>query len=154
MNKLRCRPGDLAIVIQAEFATNLGRIVRIIGADDRKGDILFPAQTPTWLVRCELPMTWHNDNRRYRRRQGPVPDAYLQPIRGNFMGKDIADGLLSSGSLNGLPESIEQTEPEKSFLVRPSESGSEARILRRLQFKAALKKAFEGGVDLSGQETP
>ncbi|CAM8647916.1 hypothetical protein MCEGEM3_02726 [Oxalobacteraceae bacterium] len=154
MNKLRCRPGDLAIVIQAEFAINLGRIVRIIGVDDRKGDILFPEQTPTWLVRCELPMTWHNDNKRHRRRQGPVPDAYLQPVRGKFMGKDIADGLLSSESYNGLPASIDPTGPEKPSLVPPAQSRCEVRILKRLQFEAALKKAFEGGADLSGKETP
>jgi hypothetical protein len=50
MTELRCRPGDLAIVIQAQFATNLGRIVQVIGVDDRKGDLLFPMQTPTWVV--------------------------------------------------------------------------------------------------------
>jgi hypothetical protein len=100
MSELRCRPGDLAIVIQAQFPTNMGRIVRIIGVDDRKGDLLFPVQTPTWEVRCELPMTWRSKNKRFRRKQGPVPDACLQPIRGNFIGKDIADGLLSLGAIS------------------------------------------------------
>ena len=154
MNKLRCRPGDLAIVIQAEFATNLGRIVRIIGVDDRKGDILFPVKTPTWLVRCELPMTWHNDKKRHSRRQGPVPDAYLQPIRGNLLGKDIADGLLSRESFNGFPAIIDPAEPEKPSFMRQPESRYEVRILKRLQFEAAMKKAFGGGADLSGKETP
>jgi hypothetical protein len=99
MTGLRCRPGDLAIVIQAEFATNLGRIVRVIGVDDRKGDLLYPIQTPTWMVRCEGPMTWRSNSKRYRRKQGPVPDAYLQPIRGNPDGQDISDGLLSLGAI-------------------------------------------------------
>ena len=100
MSELRCRPGDLAIVIQAEFACNLGRIVRIIGVDDRNGDLIFPLHTPTWVVRCELPLTWRDNIKRYRRKQGPVPDAYLQPIRGDSIGKDIADGLLSLGAIS------------------------------------------------------
>lgn len=100
MKELRCRPGDLAIVIKAQLATNLGRIVQVIGVDDRKGDLLFPVQTPTWLVRCELPMAWRKNDKHYRRKQGPVPDAYLQPIRGNLIGKDIADGLLSLGVIS------------------------------------------------------
>jgi hypothetical protein len=100
MSELRCRPGDLAIVIQAQFPTNMGRIVRIIGVDDRKGDLLFPLQTPTWEVRCKLPMTWRSNNKRFRRKQGPVPDACLQPIHGNFIGKDIADGLISLGAIS------------------------------------------------------
>ncbi len=99
MSKLRCKPGDLAIVVRAEFATNLGRIVRIIGVDDREGDLLLQAQTPAWVVRCEVPMTWRSKSKRYRRKQGPVPDAYMQPIRGNPAGQDISDGLLSLGAI-------------------------------------------------------
>jgi hypothetical protein len=110
MSELRCRPGDLAIVIQAQFPTNMGRIVRIIGVDDRKGDLLFPLQTPTWEVRCELPMTWRSDNKRFRRKQGPVPDACLQPIRGNFIGKDIADGLISLGVISAQLTSANTSE--------------------------------------------
>ena len=100
MTELRCRPGDLAIVIQAEFATNLGRIVQVIEIDDRKGDLQFPLQTPTWVVHCKSPMTWRDHKKRYRRKQGPVPDAYLHPIRGNPVGKDVADGLLSLGAIS------------------------------------------------------
>lgn len=37
----RCRPGDLAIIVTADYKTNLGRIVRIIKADDGSGDIHF-----------------------------------------------------------------------------------------------------------------
>jgi hypothetical protein len=110
MSELRCRPGDLAIVIQAQFPTNMGRIVRIIGVDDRKGDLLFPVQTPTWEVRCELPMTWRSNNKRFRRKQGPVPDACLQPIRGNFIGKDIADGLISLGVISAQLTSANASE--------------------------------------------
>jgi hypothetical protein len=100
MKELRCRPGDLAIEIEAQLPINLGRIVQVIGVDDRKGDLLFPIQTPTWFVRCEFPMAWRKNDKYYRRKQGPVPDAYLQPIRGNLIGKDIADGLLSLGVIS------------------------------------------------------
>lgn len=38
MGNLRCKPGDLAVVIQAMFKTNLGRIVRVIRPSCGEGD--------------------------------------------------------------------------------------------------------------------
>jgi len=79
---LRCKPADLAIIVYAMYATNLGRIVKIIRAGGRQGDIVFAEGIATWEAECAQPLSWYVGKKRYRRRRGPVPDAYLQPIRG------------------------------------------------------------------------
>lgn len=87
MKKVRCRPGDLAVVISAKNKRNLGIIVNIIDADDRKGAVRYPLGTPTWLVESQKPLTWVVDGKRHSYHCGPVPDAQLQPIRATPQGK-------------------------------------------------------------------
>jgi hypothetical protein len=87
MKKVRCKPGDLAVVISAKNKRNLGIIVNIIDADDRKGAVRYPLGTPTWLVESQKPLTWVVDGKRYSYHCGPVPDAQLQPIRATPQGK-------------------------------------------------------------------
>lgn len=82
MGNLRCKPGDLAVVIQATFKTNLGRIVRVIRPSCGEGDLTYPAHMNTWLVESVEPLTWYRGKKRFRRKSGPVPDAQLQPIKG------------------------------------------------------------------------
>jgi hypothetical protein len=82
MNKARCRPGDLAVVIDAHNQTNLGRIVQVIGPDDGKGDLKFPKDMLVWIVESHKNMCWQVGKRKVRRKRGPAPDAQLQPIRG------------------------------------------------------------------------
>ena len=98
--KVKCKPGDLAVAVNAEFQCNLGRIVRIISAHDHRNDLMFP---PTcgqiWLTQSAQPMTWRQDGKRYRRKSGPVPDSCLQPIRGNPFTEDnieCVSGLVQS----------------------------------------------------------
>jgi hypothetical protein len=55
-------------------------------------------------------LTWRDNIKRYRRKQGPVPDAYLQPIRGDSIGKDIADGLISLGVISAQLTSANTSE--------------------------------------------
>ena len=82
MTNLRCKPGDLAVVIHATFKTNLGHIVRVIRPSCGEGDLTYPAHMNTWLVESAEPLTWYRGKKRFRRKSGPVPDAQLQPIRG------------------------------------------------------------------------
>jgi hypothetical protein len=79
----RCKPGDLAVVVDACYRTNLGRIVRVVAPHDGKGDLVFSRAGIVWLVQSPQPMTWTVGRKRYRRKRGPVPDACLKPIRGN-----------------------------------------------------------------------
>ena len=98
MSNLRCKPGDLAVVIQATFKTNLGRIVRVIRPSCGEGDLTYPAHMNTWLVESVEPLTWYRGKKRFRRKSGPVPDAQLQPIRG--------DALKSKLEKLSLPKKI------------------------------------------------
>jgi len=93
MDELRCKPGDLAIVIKAKNKCNLGRIVRVTQLDQGSGPLFYPASTPTWLTESAHRMTWYVQGKRIQRKRGPIPDAHLQPVRGIPPGRDVADSL-------------------------------------------------------------
>lgn len=111
MNDLRCRPGDLAVVINAHNLANLGRVVRVIAPHDGEGELHYGPDHHAWLVECSHFLIWSLSERRVRRKRGPVPDAQLQPIRAYPLGRDIADFV--SGEC-GVAEEI--TSWEKSHL--------------------------------------
>ena len=82
--KIKCKPGDLAVVVNSECPCNLGRIVKIIETHDRRGDLVFSSYYGhVWLAEGAPHMTWYLGKKRYRRVSGPVPDSCLQPIRGD-----------------------------------------------------------------------
>lgn len=93
MNKLRCKPGDLAIVIDAHYKCNLGVIVQVIKLHDGLGVPSYPLEQNAWLAKTSKVLKWTAKGKVYRRKCGPVPDAQLQPIRGFPLGRDIAEGL-------------------------------------------------------------
>ena len=93
MPELRCRPGDLAVVIRARNPVNIGRIVRVLQLDQGSGILTYPKDTPTWLTVSEHSMTWSVKDKRVRRKRGPIPDAQLQPIRGLPPGHDMTESL-------------------------------------------------------------
>ena len=99
MNGLNCRPGDLAVVIDAATLTNLGRIVKVIGAHHGQDELRYAASRNAWLVECSHPLVWFIRERRVRRKSGPIPDAQLRPIRGYPLGQDIADFLTVNSRL-------------------------------------------------------
>lgn len=78
----RCKAGDLAVVVDAYYRSNLGRIVRVIAPHDGKGDLVFSSAGIVWLVQSPQAMTWTVGRKRFRRKRGPVPDTCLKPIRG------------------------------------------------------------------------
>lgn len=88
----RCVPGDLAVVIAADFPANLGRFVRVVRPDFDDTDIVFPAEEGwVWWVKSASPMTWRARDRILQRMAGPVPDSRLWPIRGELSLQDILD---------------------------------------------------------------
>ena len=90
---MKCKPGDLAVVVNAQCACNIGFIVEVIAPHDGRGDIVFKGQGHVWLVKCHAPMTWYLRGKRYRRKTGPVPDSRLQPIRGLKPGQHVDQAL-------------------------------------------------------------
>lgn len=80
----RCKPGDLAVVVQAQNPANLGLIVKVLAPYGQATE--FAAGGMVWDCECAQPMTWVRGGRATKARSGPVPDALLQPIRGAHQG--------------------------------------------------------------------
>ena len=88
----RCKVGDLAVVVNADILNNLGNIVEILAVHDGSGDINFRTSETVWWVHCVHEMTYQFPHRGViRRREGPVPDSRLMPIRGQERDKDTEE---------------------------------------------------------------
>jgi hypothetical protein len=100
---MRCRPGDLAVVISAINKSNIGLVVRVLRLHDGSGDLAYHIEEPVWLAECSTHMTWTKGGKQFRRKAGPVPDTQLQPIRGPTAGttmwRDRDFSLEKPGSL-------------------------------------------------------
>ena len=74
---MRCKVGDLAVVVNAKCRCNLGNIARIVAPHDGAGILRFLRHGHVWIVVSHRPMTWYLHCKRYRRKSGPVPDSLL-----------------------------------------------------------------------------
>lgn len=101
---MRCKKGDLAIVISAHYKDNIGCIVTIIRMARKNGFLNMKNQGPLWLVSCGQNMKWTKENKIFRKKIGPVPDCFLQPIRG-------IDPTLAVTKKHPLPISKESRQP-------------------------------------------
>jgi hypothetical protein len=82
MQSLRCKPGDLAIIVKAYNRCNIGTIVQVIRRDDGQHPLSFSSYIPCWLVTSAKRLTWTKNGKKVCRFVGPAPDDQLQPIRG------------------------------------------------------------------------
>jgi hypothetical protein len=120
MRKLNCRAGDLAIVVDAFTSDNIGMIVKVLGK--HRNQSACPADDVIWLVQAPYPMRYEKLGKITHKRKGPVPDTWLNPIRGYPLGKDIAVEFT---------ESLEAKEGKlREFLVDESGTISEPVELR------------------------
>lgn len=90
MKKLNCKHGDLAIIIDAYNAVNIGTIVKIIAAHKNQNALDKDADDHLWTVTAPYPMTYAIDGKLIRKLKGPAPDSSLWPIRGIAELADIA----------------------------------------------------------------
>lgn len=90
MRKLNCKPGDLAIIIDAYNAVNIGTIVKIIATHKNQNALDKDADDHLWTVTAPHPITYAIDGKLVRKRKGPAPDSSLWPIRGISGLADIA----------------------------------------------------------------
>ena len=93
MRKLNCRPGDLAIVVEAFNPINIGAIVKVIGKHRNQRVLCASPEEFIWLIEAPYPLTYEVKGKVVHKRKGSVPDSGLQPIRGLPLGKDITDHL-------------------------------------------------------------
>ena len=77
-----CKPGDLAVVVKAHNACNIGTIVHVIGLNPDQSSMCAPEGDVIWQAKASHPMTYDLSGVLKRRRIGPVPDSQLRPIRG------------------------------------------------------------------------
>jgi len=77
-----CRPGDLAIIVVAQNAPNLGLIVRVLQRHSGRGKLAMKNVGLLWTCECARPMIWTVKDRVFLRKRGPVPDSFMRPIRG------------------------------------------------------------------------
>lgn len=90
MKKLNCKPGDLAIIIDAYNAVNIGTIVKVIAVHKNQNALDKEADDHLWTVTAPHPITYAIDGKLVRKRKGPAPDSSLWPIRGISGLADIA----------------------------------------------------------------
>lgn len=93
MTALRCKPGDLAVVVDAFNTANLGMFVRVIGPQDLSSDLVIRESPGVWLIEAPYPMTWVWGKKIFHRTRGPALDSQLRPIRGLPTGQDGAENL-------------------------------------------------------------
>lgn len=91
---MNCKPGDLAVVVEAYNPSNIGSIVRVLRTHPNQSVIAIEPGDHIWTMKATHPQAYEVEGELVYRSSGPVPDSYLRPIRGYPLGRDIADGLI------------------------------------------------------------
>jgi hypothetical protein len=86
-----CKPGDLAVVVEAYNACNIGTIVHVIGLYTGQSGLFTPEGDVIWEAQASHPLTYDYSGVLKRRRIGPVPDSQLRPIRGAPQAKTVKE---------------------------------------------------------------
>jgi hypothetical protein len=97
MQKLNCKVGDLAIVVNTELLQNLGQIVEVLGPKNSTGPNL-RGPGHVWNVRTVggrngLYYRYNDSGRIVQLAEGPVPDCRLRPVSGLADGDDAKEDL-------------------------------------------------------------
>jgi hypothetical protein len=104
---LRCRPGDLAVVISAVNAENLGTIVTVVALHDGQPFNLKEGGA-AWRVRCPVGAAGllyvYASGRRVQLPEGPIRDCDLQPIRGSAGLGPLQRGALERPGASTTPQ--------------------------------------------------
>ena len=79
---MNCKPGDLATIVEAFNACNLGIIVRVTGRHVDQSALVAPSNDTIWVVESSHLLTYDIAGRLSRKKRGPAPDSQLKPIRG------------------------------------------------------------------------
>lgn len=90
---MNCQPGDLAVVVEAYNPNNIGLILRVLHSHPNQKALLIEPGDHIWTAQSHQPQTYDVEGALVYRTVGPVPDSYLQPIRGYPLGRDIAEGV-------------------------------------------------------------
>ena len=78
---MNCKPGDLAIVVDAHNPCNIGSILRVLKTHRNQKSLLIEPGDHIWLVQATHPQAYEKGQKIIYRMKGPVPDSVLRPIR-------------------------------------------------------------------------
>ena len=92
---MNCKPGDLAIVVDAHNPCNIGSILRILKSHRNQTSLLIEPGDHIWLVQATHPQAYERGQKIIYRMKGPVPDSVLRPIRGltSERSEELKNGL-------------------------------------------------------------
>ena len=107
-----CKPGDLAIVVKAHNACNIGTILKVLRPNRNQSALYTARDDVLWLVEAPRPMTYDYGGTLRRRRKGPVPDSYLRPIRGNPKSEETQTDQLK-GDSSAVTSTTRQNDAER-----------------------------------------
>jgi hypothetical protein len=107
-----CKPGDLAIVVKAYNACNVGTIVKVLRPNNDQAALYTPGADIIWLAEAAHLLTYDYGGVLKRERTGPVPDSYLRPIRGNPKNEERLTESRKDDSLTAL-STARRTETER-----------------------------------------
>jgi len=86
---MKCKAGDLAIIIDPYHPENAGLIVQVIKTHWNQKALEKSEGDHLWLVECQQPMTYSYGEVLRRKRRGPAQDSVMQPIRGLQIEREI-----------------------------------------------------------------
>ena len=87
---MKCKPGDLAIIVDPYHPENAGLIVHVIKTHWNQNALEKSEGDHIWLVQCQQLMTYSYGEIVRRKKRGPAQDSVMQPIRGPQIQRDIA----------------------------------------------------------------
>ena len=90
MTQFNCKPGDLAVIVDAYNPENIGTFVKVIREHKNQFDLDKPEGDMLWFVEGSRPMSYDVSGRIRKRKNGPAPDSSMRPIRGIEELADIA----------------------------------------------------------------
>jgi hypothetical protein len=90
MKQFICKPGDLAVIVDAYNYENIGTFVKVLRAHKNQLALDKPEGDMLWLVEGSRPMSYDVSGRIRKRKKGPAPDSSMRPIRGIGELADIA----------------------------------------------------------------
>ena len=82
MKQFNCKPGDLAVIVDAYNPENIGTFVKVLKAHNNQFALDKPEGDMLWFVEGSRPMSYDVSGRIRKRKKGPAPDSSLRPIRG------------------------------------------------------------------------
>ncbi len=116
---MNCKPGDLAIAIDAYVPENEGMIVRVVHRHINTKEWNYTG-IPAWWCESEQPMIWHFDDsgRVVQSHEGPIPDRNLRPIRPAAEGGgELQGGNVDQEQLRRTGDTV-QNEPDEAPVAK------------------------------------